>query len=164
MIVVLSKRKLAIKLVVKVLQNSTKKGRELERGERGGTQSCLHHQLTVDSRAIKDTAVKAAHQINDNNSQKFLSRSLKKKERKTKNASTAPQCDVISSAYASHKPSQAKPGQGAGGRAEQKAKLAIGEDRRTEGNGNGLMLVMRVGADDDDSNGERESGRERERA
>lgn len=53
-----------------------KEGRERERE----TQSCLHHQLTVDSRAIKDTAVKAAHQINDNNSQKLLSRSLKKKK------------------------------------------------------------------------------------
>lgn len=52
--------------------------RESDSGE---AESCAspHHQLTVDSRAIKDTAVKAAHQINDNNSQKFLSRSLKKK-------------------------------------------------------------------------------------
>lgn len=80
--------------------------RESDSGE---AESCAspHHQLTVDSRAIKDTAVKAAHQINDNNSQKFLSRSLKKKE------PTAPLCDVISSAYASQKPSQ-------------KSKLAIG--------------------------------------
>lgn len=137
MIVVLSKRKLAIKLVVKVLQNPAKT--ETERGReraRGGKRSCLHHQLPVESRAIKDTAVKAAHQINDNNSQKFLSRSLKKRATVRRNRFCL-------------RKSQAKP--------RQKSKLAIGEDRRQRAN---VGHASRVWADDDDRNGERAGERE----